>query len=171
MPSLFPPLSFVQRVPAATGVFLIFGRGINMVGSGGHLLHIGWFMRDGGHSVLLVDDDSTLLWLTSQMLQTLGCAVIEATSGAQAYDLFTEHAGEVDLVISDFMMPGMLGNQLIVKLLALDPDLKYIMISGNSLSSIECEIPLKERTNFLHKPFSFDELRAIVTAQLDLAPS
>jgi DNA-binding NtrC family response regulator len=128
-------------------------------------------MRDGGHTVLLVDDDLTLLWLTSQMLQTLGCSVIEATSGAQACDLFAEHAGEIDLVISDFMMPGMLGSQLIVKLLAIKPGLKYIVISGNPLSSIESEIPLKERTNFLHKPFSFDELRAIVTAKLDLAPS
>jgi DNA-binding NtrC family response regulator len=127
-------------------------------------------MQDCLGTILLVDDDATLLWLTAQMLTACGYSVFQAASGTEAWEFFSNHPGEIQLVLSDIMMPGMLGDRLVQKLREIKPDLRFILMSGNTFSSLETEVLIEEGINFLQKPFSFDELKDIVSLQLDLAP-
>jgi PAS domain S-box-containing protein len=108
--------------------------------------------------VLVVDDDPLVLMNTSAMLEDLGHAVVEATSGEQALRIL--HRSErIDLVITDQMMPGMTGLQLIEEIASAYAELPVILASGYSdLPGIERVGPLR-----LSKPFKQTDLaRALV---------
>jgi signal transduction histidine kinase len=83
----------------------------------------------GSYTVLLVDDDPLVLLGTASMLEDLGHAVVGTSSGWQALE-YLRSVSEVDLVITDYAMPGMTGLQLAAKVKALRPDLPMIMATG-----------------------------------------
>lgn len=110
-------------------------------------------------TVLVVDDDPLVLMNTSAMLEDLGHAVLEATSGDQARRILRRSGETIDLVITDQMMPGMSGAQLIAALGTDHPDLPVILASGFA------ELPEEEFAGRvrLGKPFKQAELaRALV---------
>ena len=84
--------------------------------------------------ILFVDDEKALTALGEDMLTDEGYEVVCAASGGQALDLFEQHGGQFDLVVTDETMPGMTGIELAQKLFALAPDLPVILCSGHLLS-------------------------------------
>ena len=116
-------------------------------------------------TILLVDDDKDLREFLYQHLLRCGHSVLQAGSGVEALDRFRRNP-EIDLVVSDIVMPGMSGDQLAVKLLEANPELPVIFISGNAAAHIQSIIPLEEGQNFLRKPFSLEMLERMITARL-----
>jgi CheY-like chemotaxis protein len=81
--------------------------------------------------VLVMDDDALVLMNTAAMLEDLGHDVLEATSGEQALRVL-RRGNEVDLVITDQLMPGMTGTQLIAVIRSEQPELPIILATGYS---------------------------------------
>ena len=112
-------------------------------------------------TVLVVDDDPLVLMNTAAMLEDLGHTVLEATSAQQALRVLRRSAETVALVITDQMMPGMTGTQLIEALQAEYPSLPVILASGYA------ELPEDKLSGLvrLGKPFEqIDLARALVTS-------
>lgn len=112
-------------------------------------------------TVLVVDDDPLVLMNTAAMLEDLGHTVLEATSAQQALRVLRRSTETVALVITDQMMPGMTGTQLIAALRAEYPSLPVILASGYA------ELPEDKLSGLvrLSKPFEqIDLARALVTS-------
>lgn len=114
--------------------------------------------RGDGEMVLLVEDDPSILALGGTMLETLGYRVLTADTPSQAQRLAGDHSGEIDLLITDVVMPEMNGRELSDTLRALYPNLKVLFMSGYTADAITCRGTLGGRVNFMQKPFSLKTL-------------
>lgn len=112
-------------------------------------------------TVLAVDDDPLVLMNTAAMLEDIGHRVIEATSGEQALRIL-RRTNEIDLVITDQLMPGMTGAQLIAAIRSEQPDLPVILATGYADvdPAVELDAPR------LGKPFLQRDLARAVAASL-----
>jgi two-component system, cell cycle sensor histidine kinase and response regulator CckA len=117
-------------------------------------------------TILLVDDDKDLREFLYQHLLHCGHAVLQASSGTEALDRFRRNP-EIELVISDIVMPGMSGDQLALKLIEINPALPVLFISGNATTHIQSLVQLEEGRNFLRKPFSLESLEQLISALLN----
>jgi len=111
----------------------------------------------GLETVLVVEDDSSLRWLTCQILGQFGYNVLEAQDASHALALARERAGDLDLVITDVVMPGHSGRQLAGQFLELYPHVKVVLMSGNMVEiaqQTQDEVALP----FLEKPFMPEDL-------------
>ena len=121
----------------------------------------------GGETLLLVEDNDELRSATRDMLETLGYRVAAAANGEEALAALEEMEGGIDLVISDVVMPGMSGPQLIERLRARGPEIRVILMSGYT-DSVMTRHGLSEGDyDFLEKPFSAAGLAAKVRGALD----
>ena len=120
----------------------------------------------GRGTVLLVEDEDAVRSFAARALSQRGYHVLEATTGAEALDVFSNYDGEVDLVVSDVVMPEMDGPTLMAKLRLERPDLKIIFISGYAEDSFRRHLAENEDFMFLQKPFDLKELAAAVKAAL-----
>jgi two-component system cell cycle sensor histidine kinase/response regulator CckA len=120
----------------------------------------------GRGTVLLVEDEDAVRSFAARALAQRGYHVLEATTGAEALDVFSNYDGEVDLVVSDVVMPEMDGPTLMAKLRLERPDLKIIFISGYAEDSFRRHLAENEDFMFLQKPFDLKELAAAVKAAL-----
>lgn len=116
----------------------------------------------GRGTVLLVEDEVAVRAFASRALASRGYQVVEAGSGIEALAAIERHAGEVDLVVSDVVMPEMDGPTLLRELRQKRPDLKVIFISGYAEEAFRKNLPEGERFTFLPKPFSLKDLVAAV---------
>ncbi len=120
----------------------------------------------GRGTVLLVEDEDAVRSFAARALGQRGYQVLEASTGAEALDVFENHHGDVDLVVSDVVMPEMDGPTLMEKLRRDRPDLKIIFISGYAEDSFRKHLAENEDFMFLQKPFDLKELAAAVKAAL-----
>jgi len=121
----------------------------------------------GNETILLVEDESTVLDLASLFLTGLGYTVLTATTPVEAISLAREYAGKIQLVLTDIVLPEMNGLELTKKLLSLYPHLKRMYMSGYSADVIAHRGVLDDRLCFLHKPFELTNLAAKVREVLD----
>ena len=122
----------------------------------------------GSETVLLVEDEPILRALMRTVLQHYGYRVYTARSGAEALKIWPQHGAEVNLLLTDLVMPdGLSGHELAEKLQALKPALKVIYSSGYSLDLLGRDGVLEEGFNFLPKPYTPEKLARIVRASLD----
>jgi two-component system, cell cycle sensor histidine kinase and response regulator CckA len=120
-----------------------------------------------GHgTVLLVEDEDAVRSFAARALGQRGYNVLEATTGAEALEVFANHKGDVDLVVSDVIMPEMDGPTLMQTLRRERPDLKIIFISGYAEDAFRKHLAENEDFMFLQKPFDLKELAAAVKAAL-----
>jgi two-component system cell cycle sensor histidine kinase/response regulator CckA len=112
----------------------------------------------GDETILLVEDEPGLLKLTRRMLEGEGYTVLTANTPAEAVSLATEHAGPIDLLLTDVVMPGMNGRVLAEHLLALRPQLKCLFMSGYTADVIANQGVLDEGVHFIQKPFTVEDL-------------
>jgi two-component system, cell cycle sensor histidine kinase and response regulator CckA len=104
-------------------------------------------------TVLVVDDEPVIRTMMTEVLQQEGHSVFTAGSGAQALSLFRSHRREIDLLISDIVMPETDGPALATKIQAERPGLPVLLISGSSDT-----MPANSSFEFLPKPFSIRDL-------------
>jgi PAS domain S-box-containing protein len=114
----------------------------------------------GRPTVLLVEDELSVLAMTAEMLDDLGYDVRAARSPVEAIRLVKEHPGEIHLLLTDVVMPGMNGRDLARTLQDLRPGLRYLFMSGYTADVIARNGVLEEGVNFIHKPFTKAALAA-----------
>jgi PAS domain S-box-containing protein len=110
--------------------------------------------HSGHETVLVVEDEPSILDLTRTMLETLGYDVLSANTPGAAFDLADTHLDAIDLVITDVVMPEMNGRQLAEQLLHRKPDLKVLYMSGYTDDVIADHGILEAGAPFLQKPFT-----------------
>jgi two-component system cell cycle sensor histidine kinase/response regulator CckA len=120
----------------------------------------------GRGTVLLVEDEDAVRSFAARALGQRGYHVLEASTGTEALEVFANYDGEVDLVVSDVVMPEMDGPTLMKRLRADHPHLKIIFISGYAEDAFKKNLPANEEFSFLQKPFDLKELAAAVKAAL-----
>jgi two-component system cell cycle sensor histidine kinase/response regulator CckA len=125
----------------------------------------------GSETILLVEDADALRKLAQSFLADHGFKVITASSGEEALRVAEFHGRPIDLLVTDVVMPGMNGRALADRLLAKQPSLKVLYISGYTDSFIAGHGVLEEGTFLLHKPFTEEVLIRKVRDVLDGRPS
>ncbi len=120
-----------------------------------------------GETVLLVEDEPSILKMGKIMLEELGYQVLAAGAPSEAMRLAEVHAGGIDLLITDVVMPEMNGRGLSDRLHTLYPELKTLFMSGYTADVIAHRGVLEEGVSFMQKPFSMKDLASKVRATLD----
>ena len=124
-------------------------------------------LSDSSHeTILIVEDEEDLLDLCKFMLESIGYHVLSAKSPADAVQIVEEHKGEIQLVITDVVLPTMNGRELVKKLLSHDPNLNVLYMSGYTADTITHRGILEPGVHFLQKPFSSNLLAAKVQEAL-----
>lgn len=114
--------------------------------------------KDGTESILLVEDEETVRRLVYKILVQRGYTVREAADGKKAIEIAKESRGfQIDLLITDVIMPGMSGRDVSHKLREMYPELKVLYISGYTDDVIAAHGVLEEGVSFIQKPFSPDD--------------
>ncbi len=120
---------------------------------------------NGSETVLVVDDEALLLTMTETILTEFGYKVLTASGGEKALAILARDDVKVDLVVTDLVMPGMSGRELVERIRQLAPATRILCMSGYAM-------PADKRTNmpYLRKPFTSTELLAkvkrVITANL-----
>ncbi|SHO53240.1 ATP-binding protein [Desulfopila aestuarii] len=125
----------------------------------------------GNETILLVEDDSAILNMTTMMLQSLGYTVFSATFPSEAIRLTDEFSGKINLLITDMVMPEMNGRDLAKHILANQSGLKCLFMSGYTADIIANQGILDEGVCFIQKPFSRNELAKKIRSILELKGS
>jgi CheY-like chemotaxis protein len=121
----------------------------------------------GDETVLVVEDQEAVRRLTKTILEEHGYRVLEAASGAEAHAVARGHAGEIDLLLTDVVMPGMDGRTLSEQLRDLRPNLRVILMSGYAADLIAHRDALASGLAYIQKPFRPEELATKVRGVLD----
>ncbi|MEW6769125.1 MAG: cell cycle histidine kinase CckA [Pseudomonadota bacterium] len=116
----------------------------------------------GQGTILLVEDEDGLRSLNARGLRSRGYTVIEAANGVEAMEALEREEGEIDLVVSDVVMPEMDGPTLLIELRKKNPDLRIVFVSGYAEDAFEKSLPENEQFDFLAKPFTLSQLVAKV---------
>ena len=123
----------------------------------------------GAETVLLVEDEESILKLARRVLTRQGYRVLAASTPGEALALAQTHTGPLDLLITDVVMPEMNGRELADAVRASFPGIRRLFMSGYTREIIGHQGVLEDGVHFLHKPFSSSELAAKVREAL--APS
>jgi signal transduction histidine kinase len=111
-------------------------------------------MATGTETVLLVEDEPSILLLGKEILGKLGYTVLAAGSPKQALDIASDYIGTIHLLLTDVVMPEMNGRDLWQRLQALRPDIKCLFMSGYTADAITHYGMLEQGSHFIEKPFS-----------------
>jgi len=112
----------------------------------------------GRGTLLVVDDESTVLEVLEAILVELGYQVITANNGYTAIALFEKEMGRIDGVLLDMIMPDMSGRQILTELKKRKPDTRVILSSGYTLEGLGDEYKSVPADGFIQKPYSIDKL-------------
>ena len=124
-------------------------------------------VRHGEETILLVEDEDALREVTRRILTGAGYRVILAENGVDALRVVDEHEGQIDLLLSDVIMPQMPGPQLAKRLLARQPSLRVLLMSGFAQPILDSGGHLDAGMEFVEKPFSGPSLLAKVAQTLE----
>ena len=121
----------------------------------------------GTETILVVEDEAMILGMIDTMLRTLGYSVILSSDPQEAISLVRDHGQEIDLVLTDIVMPAMNGFELVHALQAILPELKYLYMSGYPDATAERADLLAMNRCFLQKPFAISVLAQKLRTMLD----
>jgi PAS domain S-box-containing protein len=125
----------------------------------------------GTETVLLVEDEDGVRTLTRQALESRGYRVLEASDGEAALELSQTHGGEIDLLLSDVVMPRMGGRELREQLAVSHPNTRVIFTSGYTDDAVVRHGVYQSDCDFLQKPYTVNALLRKVREVLDRGPS
>jgi CheY-like chemotaxis protein len=114
--------------------------------------------KSAGETVLLVEDEEFVRGVTKEVLEMAGYRVLEATNGETAIAVFDENEGNVDLVLTDVVMPGMNGRDLAEHLSKRRPSLKMLFMSGYTENAVLRRGLEDDCAAYLQKPFALQTL-------------
>jgi two-component system cell cycle sensor histidine kinase/response regulator CckA len=116
----------------------------------------------GEGTILLVEDEDGLRALNARGLSSRGYTVLQAANGVEAIEVLDQRGGNIDLVVSDVVMPEMDGPTLLKELRRRDPSIKFIFVSGYAEDAFAKSLPEGPPPDFLAKPFTLKQLVAAV---------
>ncbi len=111
-----------------------------------------------GETILIVEDEETILEMLTTMLQDLHYTILAAPTPGKAMELAQKHAGKIHLLLTDVVMPEMNGRDLAVQLASVYPGLKFLFMSGYTANVIAHQGVLDEGVQFIQKPFSMKDI-------------
>ena len=114
--------------------------------------------QQGNQTILVVEDEPGVLNLVVHTLKKRGFNVVETTDPGYGVTLFEEHQDEIDMLLTDVVMPFMSGPTLAKLLTQKKPELKVLFMSGHADNRLGLENELEEDVRFLSKPFTSDTL-------------
>ncbi len=118
-------------------------------------------------TVLLVEDEAGVRQFSKRILSRAGYRVLEASNGDDAEALFASHADSIDLVVTDVVMPGCGGPELLSRLQVNAPDLRVLYMSGYTEQSVAQRMGIDRGLPFVQKPFTAAEFVRQVRDALD----
>jgi CheY-like chemotaxis protein len=121
----------------------------------------------GDETLLIVDDETSILKIAQRMLEALGYTVLPAAGPAHALRLAQHYSGPIHLLLTDVIMPEMGGHDLVPKIQALHPGIRVVYMSGYPLHLIANLVVLDAGLPLLAKPFSFPDLAGKIRTVLD----
>ncbi|WP_173931810.1 response regulator [Chelativorans sp. Marseille-P2723] len=121
----------------------------------------------GSARVLVVEDEDAVRMGSVRALSSRGYEVHEASSGIEAMEIFRSLDGKVDIVVSDVVMPEMDGPTLLTELRKVQPEVKFIFVSGYAEDAFSRNLPSDAKFGFLPKPFSLKQLATVVKEMLE----
>jgi two-component system cell cycle sensor histidine kinase/response regulator CckA len=126
-------------------------------------------LQNGSETILLVEDEKGVRDLAREYLEMTGYAVIQAEDGRSALELAKKHAGQIHLLMTDVVMPGISGRELAERVKAIRPDIKVLYMSGYTDQAVVHHGILESDAVLLQKPFTLptlsSKLREILTAE------
>jgi DNA-binding NtrC family response regulator len=114
----------------------------------------------------VIDDEEPILDMTSRILREFGYRTITAASGERGVAIFRERHHEIDLTITDIMMPGMDGTETVTQILAIDPEALFIAVSGIRTNEEIIRNSTPNVRTFIHKPYSAATLLKTIASAL-----
>jgi PAS domain S-box-containing protein len=120
-----------------------------------------------GAVVLLVEDESLLRRVGTEMLRKIGCTVIEAENGRRAVEEFERHRDQISLVLLDLVMPEMDGPEAYRELRKMDPEVKVLILSGFTNDEVVDELLADGAVGFVEKPFTKEALAGSLAQALE----
>jgi nitrogen-specific signal transduction histidine kinase/ActR/RegA family two-component response regulator len=125
----------------------------------------------GGETILLVDDEEALRSAARRALVRAGYRVIPAVDGPDALRVYMENTGTpISLVVTDVVMPGLGGRDLVGRLKIMSPELRVLFVSGYTEEGVRKQGVLQPGTEFLEKPFTPEKLLRKIREILDAPP-
>jgi len=121
----------------------------------------------GSETILVVEDKASVRALAARILRNRGYTVLEASDGKDALNVTQGHTGEIHLVLTDVIMPGMSGKDLVSELKSVRPNIKSLYVSGYTDNAIVHHGVLDSNVAFLQKPFSVNGLLRKVREVID----
>jgi CheY-like chemotaxis protein len=121
----------------------------------------------GSETILLVEDEPGVRAIAKELLEMTGYTVLEAENGADALEVARRFEGDIDLLISDVIMPRVGGRELAERLGAARPAMRVLFVSGFTDDTIARHGVLEEGVAFLQKPFTLETLSQKVREILD----
>lgn len=121
----------------------------------------------GGETILLAEDEETVLFLAVELLETKGYRVLTAANGEDVVRLFAEHQDEVDLVMLDVVMPKMGGRAAFGKIRAMSPHVPILFSTGFSANHLDEDFIRDSEFKLINKPYSPSILYSTVRTMLD----
>jgi PAS domain S-box-containing protein len=119
-----------------------------------------------GETVLVVEDEDPVLRLTQQMLETMGYQVLGSATPEDALETARKRETEIDLLITDVVLPRMSGKDVAEEIMKIRPGIKVLFMSGYTADVLGHQGVLDEGVAFLEKPFTFHSLAARVSETL-----
>jgi CheY-like chemotaxis protein len=121
----------------------------------------------GNETLLVVEDNETILTLVTTALRRFGYTVLSAGDGPTALERYGRSADDIKLLVTDLMMPRMSGRELAIQLTALRPTLKVLYASGYTQDVTSRHGVFEPDVNFIQKPYTPQRLAARIRLLLD----
>ncbi len=123
----------------------------------------------GTETILVVEDEMAVRKLGTRMIESLGYRVQVASDGEEALEVYEQFDGKIDMIMSDVVMPRMSGPDMVRCLLKIQPDLKYMYVSGFTKDKMMVHGADDSEAPILHKPYSIEQLGNKMREVLDKA--
>ncbi len=123
-------------------------------------------LKDGSGTILVVDDEPSIIEFERRILTEAGYSVVIATSGAEALRLYSKERDRIDLVILDYVMPETSGIECLEQLQEINSEIKAIFASGHSIETLEDDMARLGVYGFIRKPFNTENFLRVVSEAL-----
>ncbi len=119
------------------------------------------------YTILVVDDEDRILQILASTLTHAGFGILTAANGREAFEVIARHGGDIDLLVTDIVMPEMTGIELVQKILETFPTLPVVFITGYSHQIMD-KHPVLRNFRIINKPFAPSDVVAVVTREIAL---
>jgi CheY-like chemotaxis protein len=126
---------------------------------------------EGSETILIVEDEEVILSLLKRTHEKLGYTVLVARDGEEALLVAEQHEGQIDMLITDIIMPKMDGYEVAERLAPLYPKMCVLFTSGYSETMVSSQARGRLPEQFVHKPFDAQDIAEKIRTILDARPS